>query len=390
MSRRIDRITDEAALWYVKAQDPGFSASDREELASWLAASAEHVKEYLSVAAVTQDVRELAGAFDVDALLRLAQASADEANVVSLPDVGVRLDSVQLDAVQVDSLPDAEVQRRARPAVPESTQPSEARRWRPVVWSMAVTLTVVAVVGLVYLKLPRADLYTTSVGEQVSFLLDDGSVVTLNAQSRLRVVYTDTSRDIHLTAGEAMFDVVGDPDRPFRVITERAVIRAIGTQFNVRHRGSDTTVTVVEGIVDVQLVPNPRSPPGEVGEAPDESAAAFSSVVSQPTRLEVGQQARVSSRAVAVVDTNIQKAMSWRERRLTFDAWTLADVVEEFNLYNDQHIVVIDADLAARSISGAFSADDRGSFALFLSEAGIASFESRADGTIMLYPPHPD
>ena len=385
MSRRIDRITDEAALWYVKAQDPGFSASDREELASWLAASAEHVKEYLSVAAVTQDVRELAGAFDVDALLRLAQASADEANVVSLPDVGV-----QVDAVQVDSLPDAEIQRRSRPAVPESTKPSEARRWRPVVWSMAVTLTVVAVVGLVYLKLPRDDLYTTGVGEQVSFLLDDGSVVTLNARSRLRVVYTDTSRDIHLTAGEAMFDVVGDSDRPFRVITERAVIRAIGTQFNVRHRGSDTTVTVVEGIVDVQLVPNPRSPPGEVGEAPDESAAALSSVVSQPTRLEVGQQARVSSGAVAVVDTNVQKTMSWRERRLTFDAWTLADVVQEFNLYNDQHIVVIDADLAARSISGAFSADDRGSFALFLSEAGIASFESRADGTIMLYPPHPD
>ena len=385
MSRRIDRITDEAALWYVKAQDPGFSASDREELASWLAASAEHVKEYLSVAAVTQDVRELAGAFDVDALLRLAQASADEANVVSLPDVGV-----QVDAVQVDSLPDAEIQRRSRPAVPESTKPSEARRWRPVVWSMAVTLTAVAVVGLVYLKLPRDDLYTTGVGEQVSFLLDDGSVVTLNARSRLRVVYTDTSRDIHLTAGEAMFDVVGDSDRPFRVITERAVIRAIGTQFNVRHRGSDTTVTVVEGIVDVQLVPNPRSPPGEVGEAPDESAAALSSVVSQPTRLEVGQQARVSSGAVAVVDTNVQKTMSWRERRLTFDAWTLADVVQEFNLYNDQHIVVIDADLAARSISGAFSADDRGSFALFLSEAGIASFESRADGTIMLYPPHPD
>ena len=380
MSRRIDRITDEAALWYVKAQDPGFSASDREELASWLAASAEHVKEYLSVAAVTQDVRELAGAFDVDALLRLAQASADEANVVSLPDVGV----------QLDALPDADVQLRARPAVPESPQPSEARRWRPVVWSMAVTLTVVAVVGLVYLKLPRADLYTTGVGEQVSFLLDDGSVVTLNAQSRLRVVYTDTSRDIHLTAGEAMFDVVGDPDRPFRVITERAVIRAIGTQFNVRHRGSDTTVTVVEGIVDVQLVPNPRSPPGEVGAAPDESAAALSSVVSQPTRLEVGQQARVSSGAVAVVDTNIQKTMSWRERRLIFDAWTLADVVEEFNLYNDQHIVVMDAELAARSISGAFSADDRGSFALFLSEAGIASFESRADGTILLYPPHRD
>ena len=373
MSRRIDRITDEAALWYVKAQDPSFSTGDREELASWLAASAEHVREYLSVAAVTQDVRELAGAFDVDELLRLAQASADEANVVSLPDADVQVRS---------QIPDL-----------GTLQPTEVvRRRRPAVWSVAAALTIVAVLGLFYLKLPRADLYTTGVGEQLSFLLDDGSVVTLNAQSRLRVVYTDTSRDIHLTAGEAMFDVVGDPGRPFRVITERAVIQAIGTQFNVRHRGSGTTVTVVEGIVDVQLVPNPRSPPGEVGEASGESPAepSSSSVVSRPTRLKVGQQARVSSGEVAVVDTNVQKTTSWRERRLVFDSWTLADVVDEFNLYNDQRIVIMDADLATRSISGAFSADDRDSFALFLSEAGIALFENRADGTIVLHPPRRD
>ncbi len=375
MSRRTDRITDEAALWYVKAQDPGFSTGDREELASWLAASAEHVREYLSVAAVTQDVRELAGAFDVDELLRLAQASADEANVVSLPDA------------------DVQVRSRVRSEVsdPDPPKPTEVvRRRRLAVRSVAAALAIVAFLGIFYLNAPRADLYTTGIGEQLSFLLDDGSVVTLNAQSRLRVVYTDTSRDIHLTAGEAMFDVVGDPDRPFRVITERAVIQAIGTQFNVRHRGSGTTVTVVEGIVDVQLVPNPRSPPGEVGEAPGESPAESSSVVSRPTRLKVGQQARVSSGEVAVVDTNVQKTTSWRERRLVFDSWMLADVVDEFNLYNDQRIVIMDADLATRSISGAFSADDRDSFALFLSAAGIALSENRADGTIVLHPPRRD
>ena len=370
MSRRVDRITDEAALWYVKAQDPGFSTSDREELASWLAASAEHVKEYLSLAAVTQDVRELAGTFDVDELLRLTQDSADEANVVPLPETDVHIPSRE-----------AELGPR---------KSGKVWRGRLRIWATAATITVAAVLGLFYLTIPQTDLYTTGVGEQVSFPLDDGSVITLNAQSTLRVTYTDTSRDLHLTAGEAMFDVASDPGRPFRVITEGAVIQAIGTQFNVRYRGSDTTVTVVEGVVDVQTVPGPPSLPGEVGEVPDESPTETPPVVPQPTRLQVGQQARVSSGEVAVVDTNIQKATSWRERRLVFDSWTLADVVEEFNFYNDQRIVIVDADLVARSISGAFSADDRDSFALFLSEAGIASYESRADGTIALYLPHRD
>ncbi len=370
MSRRTDRITDEAALWYVKAQDPGFSTGDREELASWLAASAEHVKEYLSLAAVTQDVREIAGTFDVDELLRLAQDSADDANVVSLSE--------------------AEVHVRSREADQGAPKPGKVRRERLGIWATAATITIAGILGLFYLTLPQTDLYATGVGEQVSFPLDDGSVITLNAQSTLRVAYTDTSRDIHLTAGEAMFDVASDPDRPFRVVTESAVIQAIGTQFNVRYRGSDTTVTVVEGIVDVQTVPDPPSLPGAVGEIPDEFPTETSPIVPQPTRVQVGQQARVSSGEVAVVDTNIQKATSWRERRLVFDSWTLEDVVEEFNLYNDQHIVIVDADLAARSISGAFSADDRDSFALFLSEAGIALFESQADGTIVLYPPPRD
>ena len=85
-----------------------------------------------------------------------------------------------------------------------------------------------------------------------------------------------------------------------------------------------------------------------------------------------------------MIETNVRKATAWRERRLVFEAWALEDVVAEFNLYNDQQFVVDDADLATHAISGAFSADDRESFALFLSEAGLALSETRADGTIVL------
>lgn len=383
MSRRRDRITDEAALWFVRAQDPDFSANDREELASWFAASAEHVQEYLSVSAVTYEIHEAVGAYDVDRLVALAREASDDRNVVALLGGNVSTTSGLGD--------EAHGSNGAVPAGDGSVR----SRSRPVLWSMAAGVVLAVFAGFyTYLErdAPDPDFYATGVGEQVSFPLDDGSVVTLNAQSKLRVEYSDEFRDIELLDGEAMFDVEKDPNRRFRVVTDRAVIQAIGTQFNVRNRGGDMTVTVVEGVVDVQSTGRTStmgtsSLPGSVAQLPassDPPVADSTPVVRQPTRLKVGQQARVNGGDVAVIETNVQEAISWRERRLVFDAWALEDVVIEFNLYNDQQFFIDDAALATRAISGAFSADDRESFALFLFEAGLAVPEKRADGTIVL------
>lgn len=372
MSRRVDKITDEAALWFVRAQNPDFSGEDRRELASWFAGSAEHVQEYLSVAAIRHEIREIAAAYDVDKLVDLAREASDDRNVVALPDPDVSRPHRGND--------DADLKADVTTA-----EAGGAGKHRSVLWAAVTSLVLVIVAGSFgYLQVtaPDSGLYTTGVGEQVSFPLDDGSVVTLNAQSTLRVAYTSESRDIHLIVGEAMFDVGKDPERPFRVITDRAVIRAVGTEFNVRNRGIDTTVTVVEGVVDVQSKAGRAPLPGSVAglPAPNDPPTALS----EPTRLKPGQQARVNGGEVAVIETNVKRATSWRERRLAFDAWALEDVVGEFNLYNDQQFVIDDAALAERAISGVFDADDRESFALFLSEAGLALAETRADGTIVL------
>ena len=372
MSRRVDKITDEAALWFVRAQNLDFSGEDRRELASWFAGSAEHVQEYLSVAAIRHEIREVAAAYDVDQLVDLAREASDDRNVVALPGPDVS----RPHRVNEDAGLNAEV---------TTAEAGSARRRRSVLWA-AVTSLVLAIAagsfGYLQVIAPDSDLYTTGVGEQVSFPLADGSVVTLNAQSRLRVAYTDEFRDVHLIIGEAMFDVGKDPEQPFRVITDRAVIRAVGTEFNVRNRGTDTTVTVVEGIVDVRSKAGRASLPGSGARLPAPNDRP--TVLSEPTRLKPGQQATVNGGEVAVIETNVQRATSWRERRLVFEALALKDVVTEFNLYNDQQFVIDDAGLAERAISGVFDADDRESFALFLSEAGLALAETRADGTIVL------
>ena len=346
MSRRRDKITDEAALWFVRAQDSGFSNKDKEELASWLAASAEHVQEYLALTSVAAGVSSAFEDADVDELIALAKTESSGAEVIALS--GFEEQSTHVET------------RIARP-----------HRQRIAGWTVAAT--VLLALAIWYSQLgPTVANYETGVGEQTTFLLDDGSVVSLNAQSQLQVSFDDERRDVRLVSGEAMFDVAKDSSRPFRVSTDSAIAQAVGTQFNVRYRGGDTTVTVVEGLVDVQSAKTSSASPPSGSLSPSN------------TVLAVGQQARVSSGEVAIVETNVQEATSWRERRLMFDAKPLSDVVFEFNLFNDQQIVISDPNIAGKPISGSFDADDRESFALFLSEVGIADFEQRSDGSIEL------
>ena len=372
MSNRLDRITDQAALWFVRAQDTDFSGADREEFASWLAGSAEHVLEYLSLTVVSREIRAASPSTDVDALLALARESSDRHNVVAILTEGPAIDS--------------------QPA--ESTN----RKGRRAVWPVASSVAIAALAGIWFFLNSGPVVYSTGVGEQASFALADGSVVNLNAQSSLELHYTESERTVRLVTGEVLFVVEKDPDRPFLVLTERAVVRAVGTSFNVRQRGETTTVTVVEGIVDVRLLDGLQeggalpSQSADVAALPGGEAIMVNGLPAKDglVRLGAGQQARVEQHSpqVAVVDANIEKATSWRQRRLVFDSWQVADVVAEFNLYGDRRIVIEDSDLASRLISGAFDADDPESFALFLSEIGLAVAGQRTDGVILLRLPH--
>ena len=364
MSTHRDRMTDHAALWFVRAQDPDFSRADREEFASWLAGSAEHVLEYLCLAAVSRDIHEASEHLDVDSLVALARQSGDDSNVVALMPRGL--------------------------GVGNDHGESRNRVPRPALWAAAAGLMITLLGGFWLFWSPSTVVHSTVVGEQLFFPLPDGSVVTLNARSLLEVHYTKSERMVRLVAGEALFEVEEDPDRPFRVITERAMIQALGTSFNVRHREERTTVTVVEGIVDVRPLDEPGEDNG-IGRETSNDADAKTPwpANARSVRLTAGQQVLMDSQTARVTVTNADVAdtTSWRERRLVFEARALSDVVSEFNLYSDRPIEIDDPDLASVLISGAFDADDPESFALFLSGAGIAVVEQDARGLILLRPP---
>src|SRR5690606_20057056 len=80
---------------------------------------------------------------------------------------------------------------------------------------------------------------TTPRGRQFNLTLPDGSRVWLNAASSIRypTAFPGTERHVEIT-GEAYFEVVGNPDKPFRVsLDDTTSITVLGTRFNVHVYG---------------------------------------------------------------------------------------------------------------------------------------------------------
>jgi transmembrane sensor len=113
-----------------------------------------------------------------------------------------------------------------------------ARRHHPQRWWMAAAAALAAVaVGVGALWLQRgSELQTlsTAVGQQRNVTLADGSVVTLNTNTIVESDLRHRTREIYLLKGEAHFQVAHDRSRPFLVHAGDAVVRAVGTAFEVR------------------------------------------------------------------------------------------------------------------------------------------------------------
>jgi transmembrane sensor len=95
--------------------------------------------------------------------------------------------------------------------------------------------------------------FTTAVGKRDSLRLPDGGRVVLGPGSQLIVAAGYGAargvREVELH-GEAYFDVVHDTTRPFVVRAGGAMVRDVGTSFNVRSdSGSRVQVVVTSGLV---------------------------------------------------------------------------------------------------------------------------------------------
>ncbi|NII24432.1 FecR family protein [Pseudoflavitalea sp. X16] len=99
--------------------------------------------------------------------------------------------------------------------------------------------------------------------KNVTYVLDDGSTVTLHAKSLLicQQPFDLSERNITLH-GEGLFRVAKDKSRPFTVFTKGFSTTALGTTFRIKAYDSSSiaTVKLIEGKVVLQNLQHPGKP----------------------------------------------------------------------------------------------------------------------------------
>lgn len=348
-----DAVFAEASQWLVDFRAGDVDAEGRRRFNAWLCRSPDHIQAYMEAAALWGDIPQLAGNMEVDVEAVVAHARGQR-NVTALRTATTA--ELPAGTSSDGDNRQAGVSSRGSVVIAGRT-PRRARR----LWAFAAASAAALVLAtfVAWWQLDHGTLYTTEIGGQRSITLADGSAIELGARSGVRVRLSSKERSIELIDGQALFRVAPDASRPFIVSSDNARVRAVGTQFDVHKRSSGTVVTVLEGRVAVSAAASSNA---HDVEATAGEQVTVPVVLSPKTVKSGGANKDVTH--LRTVD--VSSMASWTEHTLSFENAPLADVVEEFNRYNERQIALGDSTLESVRISGVFSATKPESLLKFL------------------------
>jgi ferric-dicitrate binding protein FerR (iron transport regulator) len=203
----------------------------------------------------------------------------------------------------------------------------------------AVFAGFIAVVAYLLLNQPGAGRnYQTAFGEIQKISLPDGSVVTLNGNSVLKIEddLTQAKDRIVTLEGEAFFEIAETKDRKsFQVLTGNGVsVEVLGTVFNVDARdGKSTEVFLQEGKVKI-------------------SHGADQMI------LEPGDLAQVTSGRLAVGQATAEEQnvkLGWKNGQFVFNDTPLSQIVYDLQDDYGLNVVVTDSSLNQKRITAKVS-----------------------------------
>ena len=321
------------------------------------------------------DIETGRGAAQADAsdwVVRLSQPESGESDWLAFkawldatPGARAAFDAAQALWLELDQRAPAVLDALTPPVPAQRARRTDAGRRQAAprwLFAMAASL-VVAVVGVAAVReaMPAAAVFQTGKAERRRVTLADGSVVNLNSNSRIAVRYNHFGRKVELTGEEAAFDVVHDPARPFVVAVNRATVRVVGTEFNIRNDGEDLAVAVRRGAVQVAL-----------------------DAAQPPLTVSAGRQLTHSHGRNQVAEiATIDDAFSWRSGQLVYRSRPVAEVVRDLNRYFSSKIVLRGDQAAALNFSGVLRLDDETSAIARLCEL-LPLKASAQDGAIVL------
>jgi transmembrane sensor len=328
----LNPIDLEAVRWVLLMESGPLSSKQQRELDAWLAESSRHQGAF---------VRAQAASLHLDRLATFAGG-------------GTAVES------PAPSEPDSPPVRLTR------------RRWMRV----AAAASVIGAVGLGgwLIREPILDAwggtrYVSNRGEVKEVKLDDGSVLTLNTETEVRVRYTHERRGVHLIRGEALFNVAHEARRPFSVRVGEWTATALGTAFTIHlEDATPTNITVTEGVVEMRHVEA-----SYVGAAP-QLARNQEALLHEDGSMEL----------LPASDSDIAKQLAWRNHLVVFTGEPLREALREMNRYAPQPIVVEDPELAGRRIVGVFSTLDTQTFVSGMESTLGVRTEERNQTTLLL------
>lgn len=279
--RKTFTLSEMAARWYLRMRENAGSGAERTAFEQWLADDPRHASEYDSIA---RAMRQLDSA---ESLPGLADAAEQQAFLMQ------------------------EAKRRAK-----------QRRV-----GQLVIVCLLSILGAVFYQqyqdwqaTPVMQMAAQNPVGQIAFkTLDDGSKITLSAKSEMEVKYYRHERRIILKEGEAVFEVMKDPDRPFVVETDTAVVTVLGTRFAVNRLDQLVRVSVDHGRVQVE----PKLQP-----------ASAETVPIEPRIITNGQVVEVyPNQATVLVNRPAADAFAFLDGRLVFDRADLSEIATTVSRY---------------------------------------------------------
>lgn len=331
----VNEVEDQAAAWLIKRDSGRWTDADQQALDDWLEASTAHMVAFIRLESAWQRTGQLK-----------ALGAGTPRGVVPSPD------DWQLSAVFKP------------PNAASVTAPRPSRSFPRAMWAMAASVVLAIIVGVWYVSWSVPS-YSTPLGGVASVPMTDGSMITLNTDSEIRVALDQQVRHVRLDQGEAFFQVAKDPGRPFIVDVDGTRVIAVGTAFSVRRHHDEVRVVVTEGLVKIES-----------------DNIEGDGAVHVPAG-NVARTGRDKTTVEAREPTDLDAALSWRTGFLVFRETPLAEAVAEFNRYNRRKIVVADEGVGNIRLSGKFRSTQHDAFIRLL-EGGFPVRVQQAGDQVIL------
>lgn len=225
--------------------------------------------------------------------------------------------------------------------------------------------------------------FAAAYGEKKNLQLPDGSVVILNAGSKISIPdnFGVHTRDIYLK-GEAFFDVKHNKALPFIVHTADMDVKALGTAFNVKAYPADkmTEASLVRGLVEVTLKkdqnqkvllhPNQKI---QWKQEREDKKGQLTGLQNDKKMIPLSTGNLIQQ--LTKTDSDDIKEIAWTENKLVFADESFAEIASQLERWYGVKLEFMNDEIRQYRFTGIFEKEEIAAVLSFLKESRSFNFE---------------